>query len=72
MGEFYEFPRGEKRIRQSDAVLRVTGDRNLPVMEALLDLYVKEPENWPGLLKSSQRTAIRCILRKYGSSDRLT
>ena len=33
------------------AVLRVTGDRNIPLMAALLDLYVEQPEVLNGLVE---------------------
>ena len=35
----------------SEAVLRVTGDRNIPLMAALLDLYVEQPEVLNGLVE---------------------
>ncbi len=51
MGKFYDFLRNEKRTNQSGAVLRVTGDRQLPIMEALLELHTKEPEKLDGLVE---------------------
>ena len=51
MGKFYDFLRDSNRIEQSGAVLRVTGDRWLPLMDALLGLVVEQPEMLQGLVE---------------------
>lgn len=51
MGKFYDFLKDSSRMEQSGAVLRVTGDRNIPLMAALLDLYVAQPETLQGLIE---------------------
>ncbi len=51
MGKFYDFLRSRNRTDQSGAVLRVTGDRQFPVMEVLLDLHTREPEKLDGLVE---------------------
>ena len=54
MGKFYEHLSIKGRIGRPDgALLRITGDRNIPLMNALLGLYVEHPET----LASSCRTA---------------
>lgn len=35
----------------SSAVLRVTGDRNIPLMDALLELHMRQPEILGGLVE---------------------
>lgn len=35
----------------SSAVLRVTGDRNIPLMGALLELHIRQPEILGGLVE---------------------
>ena len=51
MGQFYDYLSDRDRIDQSDgAVLRVTGDRNIPIMDALLDLRAAQPEIMEGLV----------------------
>lgn len=43
---------GKVRIDQPDgALLRVTGDRNIPLISALLDLHVRQPEMLEGLIE---------------------
>ena len=45
MGKFYEHLSIKGRIGRPDgALLRITGDRNIPLMNALLGLYVEHPE----------------------------
>ncbi len=51
MGKFYDFLCSEKRTDRSGAVLWVTGDRQLPVMEALLELHARQPEKLDGLVE---------------------
>lgn len=51
MGKFYDFLSDSGRMEQSGAVLRVTGDRNIPLVAALLDLYVAQPETLQGLIE---------------------
>ncbi len=51
MKKFYDFLRQENHIVPSGAVLRVTGDQQLPIMEALLDLYTREPKKLDGLVE---------------------
>jgi len=51
MEKFYDFLNGSNRIEQSGAVLRVTGDRQLPLMSALLGLVVEQPEMLQGLIE---------------------
>lgn len=51
MGKFYDFMSARDRIDQSGgAVLRVTGDRQLPLMDALLELRMAQPETLDGLV----------------------
>jgi len=51
MGKFYDFLCSRKRTDQSGAILRVTGDRQLPIMDALLELHAKEPKMLDGLVE---------------------
>lgn len=52
MRKFTDFLRGRGRVGQSDsAALRVSGDRNHPLVSALLDLYVKQPDTVRGLIE---------------------
>lgn len=52
MSEFYDYLSGRDRLDQSGgAVLRVTGDRNIPLMNALLELRVAQPETMEGLVE---------------------
>lgn len=51
MGQFYDFLCDRDRINQSGgAVLRVTGDRSIPLMDALLELHMAQPEILDGLV----------------------
>ena len=51
MGQFYDFLCDRDRIDQSGgAVLRVTGDRSIPLMDALLKLHTTQPEILDGLV----------------------
>lgn len=51
MGQFYDFLCDRDRIDQSGgAVLRVTGDRSIPLMDALLKLHTAQPEILDGLV----------------------
>lgn len=51
MGQFYDYLSDRDRIDQSGgAVLRVTGDRSIPLMDALLDLQVAQPKMLEGLV----------------------
>ncbi len=51
MGQFYDFLCDRDRINQSGgAVLRVTGDRSIPLMDALLELHTAQPEILDGLV----------------------
>ena len=44
MGQFYDYLSGRDRIDQSGGVvLRVTGDRSIPLMDALLNLRTAKP-----------------------------
>lgn len=52
MKKSYDSLNGRVRIDQSDgALLQVTGDRNIPVISALLDLHVQQPEMLKGLVE---------------------
>lgn len=52
MGRFYEFMSARDSIDQSGgAVLRVTGDRQLPLMDALLELHMAQPDTLDGLVE---------------------
>lgn len=51
MEKFYDFMCREERIDQSGAVLRVTGDRSIPLIDALLELCVEQPEALEGLVE---------------------
>ncbi len=52
MGKFYDFLSGRDRIEQSGgAVLRVTGDRSIPLMDTLLELRTARPETLEGLIE---------------------
>lgn len=47
-------PNGEQRmagVYDHSAVLRVTGDRNIPLMDALLELQMRQPEILGGLIE---------------------
>lgn len=51
MGRFYEFMSARDRIDQSGgAVLRVTGDQQIPLIDALLELCSEQPETLEGLV----------------------
>ena len=51
MGQFYDYLSNRDRIDQSGgAVLRVTGDRSIPLMDALLALHTAQPEMLDGLV----------------------
>lgn len=51
MERFYEFMSARDRIDQSGgAVLRVTGDKQIPLMDALLELRSEQPEMLEGLV----------------------
>lgn len=52
MDKFYDYLSRRDRIDQSGgAVLRVTGDRGIPLMDALLALCVTQPEMLDGLVE---------------------
>ena len=52
MGKFYDYLSSRDRIDQSGgAVLRVTGDRSIPLMDALLALHTTQPEMLDGLVE---------------------
>ena len=52
MEKFYDFMCRKDRVDQSGgAVLRVTGDRNIPLMGALLELCQAQPEMLDGLVE---------------------
>lgn len=52
MEKFYDYLNGRDRIDQSGgALLRVTGDRSIPLISDLLDLYVRQPEMLNGLVE---------------------
>lgn len=52
MGKVYEYLSRKGRVGQPDgALLRITGDRNIPLMNALLGLYVEHPETLAGLIE---------------------
>lgn len=52
MGKFYDFMCKRDRVDQSGgAMLRVTGDRNIPLMNALLELRRTQPETLDGLVE---------------------
>lgn len=51
MENFYEFMSARDHNDQSSgAVLRVTGDQQLPLMDALLELRAEQPETLEGLV----------------------
>ena len=52
MDKFYDYLNNRDRIDQSNgAVLRVTGDRSIPLMDALLELCRVQPEMLDGLVE---------------------
>ena len=52
MDKFYDYLSRRDRIDQSGgAVLRVTGDRGIPLMDALLALCATQPEMLDGLVE---------------------
>lgn len=51
MEKFYEFMCRRDHVDQSGAMLRVTGDRNIPLMDALLELCRTQPETLEGLVE---------------------
>ena len=52
MGQFYDYLSGRDRIDQSGGVvLRVTGDRSIPLMDALLNLRTAKPGMLDGLVE---------------------
>ena len=52
MDKFYDYLSSRDRIDQSGgAVLRVTGDRGIPLMDALLELCQVQPEMLDGLVE---------------------
>lgn len=52
MDKFYDYLNRRDRIDQSGgAVLRVTGDHNIPLMNALLSLRAAQPEMLDGLVE---------------------
>ena len=52
MGQFYDYLSNRDRIDQSGgAVLRVTGDRSIPLMDTLLDLHRAKPDMLDGLVE---------------------
>lgn len=51
MGQFYDYLSDRDQIDQSGgAVLRVTGDRTIPLMDALLALQAAQPKMLEGLV----------------------
>lgn len=51
MGQFYDYLSDRDQIDQSGgAVLRVTGDRTIPLMDALLALQAAQPNMLEGLV----------------------
>ena len=52
MEKFYDYLSRRDRIDQSGgAVLRVTGDRSIPLMDTLLDLHRAKPDMLDGLVE---------------------
>jgi len=52
MGKFYDFMSKRDCIDQSGgAVLRIMGDRSIPLMDALLELRTARPEMLEGLIE---------------------
>ena len=52
MEKFYDFMCRKDRIGQSGgAILRVTGDRSIPLMDVLLDLHRAKPDMLDGLVE---------------------
>lgn len=51
MEKFYDFLSNSHRIEQSGAILRVTGDRRIPLMDALVGLNAAQPEMLAGLVE---------------------
>jgi len=52
MGRFYDFLNERGRIdRTGGAVLLITGDRSIPLMDALLELRRAKPEMLEGLVE---------------------
>ena len=52
MDKFYDYLSNRDRIDQSGgAVLRVTGDRSIPLMDTLLDLHRAKPDMLDGLVE---------------------
>ena len=47
MGQFYDYI----EIQSGGAVLRVTGDRSIPLMDVLLDLHRAKPDMLDGLVE---------------------
>lgn len=52
MGVLYDYLSGRNGVRPHDGVMvRVTGDRGTPLMDALLDLHVRQPKALEGLIE---------------------
>lgn len=52
MKKFYDFMNGRDKIERSGgAVLRVTGDSHIPLMDTLLALHTAQPETLDGLVE---------------------
>lgn len=51
MEKFYELMCRTDHVDQPGAILRVTGDRNIPLMDALLELCRTQPETLEGLVE---------------------
>lgn len=51
MEKFYDFLTKSNRTERSGAILRVTGDRRIPLMDALVGLNVAQPEVLAGLVE---------------------
>ena len=52
MGVLYDYLSGRNGVRPHDGVMvRVTGDRGTPLMDALLDLHVRQPKTLEGLIE---------------------
>lgn len=51
MEKFYEFMRKRDHADPSGTMLRVTGDRSIPLVDALLELCRTQPETMEGLVE---------------------
>lgn len=51
MCPFYDYLKGQKRVNlPGDEMIGISGDRGLPLMDALLELYQEQPEMLEGLI----------------------